>query len=123
MSFGSLPVVRETTPRIADFMGRGHTLRFQATDAAPEAAADWLIALGADALTWRRLPSPDALAAPATTTVHGALSDLLLLVYGRIPTRGAAPAPVGAGTGPVEIRGDVRLLDAWLHAVSFWLRE
>ncbi|MEK2476488.1 maleylpyruvate isomerase N-terminal domain-containing protein [Streptomyces noursei] len=150
MSFGSLPVVRETTPRIADFMGRGHTLRFQATDAAPEAAADWLIALEADALTWHRPPSPalspppplsasfergdpperggapdapDALGAPATTTVRGALSDLLLLVYGRIPTRGAAPAPVGAGTGPVEIRGDVPLLDAWLHAVSFWLRE
>ncbi|WP_067348188.1 maleylpyruvate isomerase N-terminal domain-containing protein [Streptomyces noursei] len=135
MSFGSLPVVRETTPRIADFMGRGHTLRFQATDAAPEAVADWLIALEADALTWRRPSSsalspplaragaPTALAAPATTTVRGALSDLLLLVYGRIPTRGTAPAPVGAGTGPVEISGDVPLLDAWLHAVSFWLRE
>ncbi|MCZ1017351.1 hypothetical protein [Streptomyces noursei] len=116
MSFGSLPVVRETTPRIADFTGRGHTLRFQAADAAPEAAADWLIALEADALTWRRPPSPalspplargdtpTALAAPATTTVRGALSDLPLLVYGRIPARGAAPAPVGAGTGPVEIR-------------------
>ncbi|MFJ9618166.1 hypothetical protein [Streptomyces noursei] len=31
----------------------------------------------------------------------------------------SAPVP----TGPVEIRGDVPLLDAWLHAVSFWLRE
>ncbi|MFK0293385.1 maleylpyruvate isomerase N-terminal domain-containing protein [Streptomyces sp. NPDC090442] len=122
MSFGSLPVVLEPRPRICAFMGAGHSLRFQATDAAPEAAADWLIGLEADALTWHRPPA-DTPATPTTTTVRGALSDLLLLVYGRLPTRGPTPGPVGAHTGPVEITGDRDLLDAWLDAVGFWLKE
>ncbi|WP_438486566.1 maleylpyruvate isomerase N-terminal domain-containing protein [Streptomyces sp. S186] len=123
MSFGSLPAVLERGPRISAFLGTGRTLRLQATDGTPEAAADWLVGFDADALTWHRPPSPALLATPATTTVRGALNDLLLLVYGRLPARGPAPAPVAAGTGPVEILGEAPLLDAWLEAVGCWLRE
>ncbi|MYT30206.1 MULTISPECIES: maleylpyruvate isomerase N-terminal domain-containing protein [unclassified Streptomyces] len=123
MSFGSLPAVLERGPHISAFLGTGRTLRLQATDGTPEAAADWLVGLGADALTWQRPPSPTPDTAPATTTVRGALNDLLLLVYGRLPARGPAPAPVAAGTGPVEILGEAALLDAWLEAVGRWLRE
>ncbi|MGV4929796.1 maleylpyruvate isomerase N-terminal domain-containing protein [Streptomyces sp. BHT-5-2] len=123
MSFGSLPAVLERGPRISAFLGTGRTLRLQATDGTPEAAADWLVDLDADALSWHRPPPLAPSTPPATTTVRGALNDLLLLVYGRLPARGPVPAPVAAGTGPVEILGEAPLLDAWLEAVGCWLRE
>ncbi|WP_189300972.1 maleylpyruvate isomerase N-terminal domain-containing protein [Streptomyces albospinus] len=112
MSFGSLPVTLASGPGIREFMGRGRTLRFQATGTAPEAAADWLVGLGEDALTWQR---PADAAGPATVTVRGPLSGLLLLVYGRLPSQ-------GDGSG-IEVLGDTRLLDAWRETTGFWLRE
>ncbi|WP_043265555.1 maleylpyruvate isomerase N-terminal domain-containing protein [Streptomyces sp. CT34] len=112
MSFGSLPVTLESGPEIREFMGSGRSLRFQATDTAPEAAADWLVALGDDALTWQR---PADAARPATVTVRGPLSGLLLLVYSRLPA--------GSGGNGVEVLGDTRLLDVWRETTGFWLRE
>ncbi|MFJ9853646.1 maleylpyruvate isomerase family mycothiol-dependent enzyme [Streptomyces sp. NPDC101150] len=108
MAFGSLAQVLETKPEMYDLLGRPtSTLHFHATDTAPQAAAEWLIDLTGDTITWRRAHEKAAVA------VRGPVADLLLLVYGR-------RRPHGDG---IEILGDARLLDAWLDGVSFWLKE
>ncbi|MEU8787497.1 maleylpyruvate isomerase N-terminal domain-containing protein [Streptomyces sp. NPDC048637] len=125
MAFACLPQVFETKPGLRHAMSGGRTLHFHATDAAPGAAADWLIGLDGPALTWHRTP------ARATVAVHAPLAELLLLMYGRRPTRDARTGS-GSGSGngngssssnAIEIVGDVALLDTWLDGVSFWLKE
>ncbi|MGW1374015.1 maleylpyruvate isomerase N-terminal domain-containing protein [Streptomyces sp. NPDC002446] len=110
MGFGSLPEVFEAEPELRKLMSGGRTLHFQATGTAPGAPVQWLVGLEGDALTWRRAH------AEATVAVRGPLAELLLLIYGRRPTR-------GAGGSGIEIAGDVALLDAWLDGVGFWLNE
>ncbi len=110
MSFGHLPPVFETRPDLPALLAGGRTLGFRATDTAPEAGAEWLVGLGRDTLVSRRGGGP------ATVTAQGPLADLLLFVYGR------RFAP-GAAGGGIEVIGDEALLDAWLDATSFWLKE
>ncbi|WP_078559071.1 hypothetical protein [Streptomyces sp. PRh5] len=83
--------------------GPGRTLHFHATDTAPEVAAEWVVDLTGDAITWRRAHEKAAVA------VRGPLTDLLLIIYKRHPARGAG----------VEILGDEKLLDFWLGRVGF----
>ncbi|MCK7624574.1 maleylpyruvate isomerase N-terminal domain-containing protein [Streptomyces sp. RS10V-4] len=119
LTFATRPEVVARLPRPADVLGPGRTLRLQADDGTPEAAPDWLVVLAPDGVTWQRPPAP---AGPATTTVRGPLSELLLLVYGRLPLLGAAPGPVG-GTGAVVVHGEIPPLHAWLAAAGRWHRE
>jgi uncharacterized protein (TIGR03083 family) len=103
LELGSLPMHFEVHPRMRELLGPGRTLHFHATDAAPEAGAEWLIDLTGDAVTWRRAHQKAAVA------VRGPLTDLLLVIYKRRPARGDG----------IEVFGDVALLDFWLERVSF----
>ncbi|MEU5012294.1 maleylpyruvate isomerase family mycothiol-dependent enzyme [Streptomyces sp. NPDC021749] len=119
MSFGHLPPVFETRPDLPALLAGGRALCLRATDTAPEAGAEWLVRLDGDTLVSRRGGGP------ATVTAQGPLSDLLLFVYGRRFAPGGPHAPGGPGGsgGGVEVLGDQALLDAWLDATSFWLKE
>ncbi|HEY2286161.1 MAG TPA: hypothetical protein VGH88_10510, partial [Streptosporangiaceae bacterium] len=84
-------------------LGPGRTLHFHATDTPPEAAAEWVVDLTGDVITWRRAHEKAAVA------VRGPLTELLLVIYKRRPVRGPG----------IDIIGDERLLDFWLERVSF----
>ena len=86
-----------------DVLGPGRTLHFHATDTAPGAAAEWVVDLTGEAITWRRTHEKAAVA------VRGPLTGLLLVLYRRRPARGEG----------VEILGDAELLDFWLERVGF----
>ena len=103
LELGSLPMHFEVHPRMRELLGPGRTLHFHATDTEPQAAAEWLIDLTGDAITWRRAHEKAAVA------VRGPLTDLLLVIYKRRPPRG----------GGLEVFGDAALLDFWLERVSF----
>ncbi|CAM01171.1 uncharacterized protein (TIGR03083 family) [Saccharopolyspora erythraea NRRL 2338] len=107
MDFGTLAQVFEESPGIRDLLGPGRSLHLHATDAPPEAGAEWLVDLSGEPVTWRRAHEKAAVA------VRGPLSGLLLTIYGRKPAPGAE----------VEIVGDAELFHAWLDCVSFWLRD
>lgn len=77
--------------------GTGETLHLHATDLEGE----WLCTLGPDAVTWRHGHAKGDVAA------RGPVSDLLLLLWGRIlPTR-------------VEVFGDADILERWQRAAAF----
>lgn len=68
-------------PEKRELLGPGRTLHLHATDTAPEAAAEWLIDLTGDAIVWRRVHEKAAVA------VRGPLTNLLLVVYRRLPAQ------------------------------------
>ncbi|MGC5363651.1 maleylpyruvate isomerase family mycothiol-dependent enzyme [Streptomyces sp. DT24] len=103
MELGSLPVMLDIRSGLRELLGPGRTVHLHATDTAPEAAAEWLVDLTGDTITWRRAHEKAAVA------VRGPLTDLLLAVYRRRPVRGEG----------VEVLGDERLLDSWLEQVGF----
>jgi uncharacterized protein (TIGR03083 family) len=103
MELGSLPMHFDVHPWMRDLLGPGRTLHFHATDAAAEVRAEWLLDLTGDAIAWRRAHEKAAVA------VRGPLTDLLLVIYKRRPTRSEG----------IEILGDEKLLDFWLERVSF----
>jgi uncharacterized protein (TIGR03083 family) len=103
MELGSLPMHFEVHPSMRELLGPGRTLHFHATDATPEAAAEWLVDLTGDAIVWRRAHEKAAVA------VRGRLTDLLLVIYKRRPARSEG----------IEVLGDAQLLDFWLERVSF----
>jgi len=103
MELGSLPMHFEVHPQMRDLLGPGRTLHFHATDTEPQAAAEWVVDLTGDAITWRRAHEKAAVA------VRAPLTDLLLLIYKRRPASGEN----------IEIFGDADLLGFWLERVSF----
>jgi uncharacterized protein (TIGR03083 family) len=103
MGLGSLPMHFEVHPQMRELLGPGRTLHFHATDTEPQAAAEWVVDLTGEAITWRRAHEKAAVA------VRAPLTDLLLLIYKRRPARGEG----------IEIFGDADLLDFWLERVSF----
>ncbi|MYV97401.1 maleylpyruvate isomerase family mycothiol-dependent enzyme [Streptomyces sp. SID3343] len=103
MELGSLPMHFEVHPHMRELLGPDRTIHLHATDTAPEAAAEWVVDLTGDAITWRRSHEKSAVA------VRGPLTDLLLTIYKRRP-------PHGEG---IEVLGDAALLDFWLDRVSF----
>jgi uncharacterized protein (TIGR03083 family) len=103
MELGSLPMHFEVHPQMRELLGPGRTLHFHATDTEPQAAAEWVVDLTGDAITWRRAHEKAAVA------VRAPLADLLLLIYKRRPASG----------GDIQIFGDADLLDFWLDRVSF----
>ncbi len=103
MELGSLPQMFDVHPHRRELLGPGRTLHLHATDAAPEARAEWLVDLTGDTLAWRRAHEKAAVA------VRDPLTALLLLVYGR-------HSPDAAD---IEVLGDDELLDFWLKRVAF----
>jgi uncharacterized protein (TIGR03083 family) len=104
MHLTAMPVMFEIDPERRKLLGPGRTLHFHATDTAPEKAAEWMIDLTGDVITWRRGHEK----APAVA-VCGPVTDLLLVCYRRLPGR----------RNGIEIVGDSQLLDLWLEAVPF----
>ncbi|KWT57473.1 hypothetical protein ADL21_34555 [Streptomyces albus subsp. albus] len=104
LELGAQPEVFARHPEMRELLGPGRTLRFQATGVAPETTADWLVDLTGEAVTWRHAPREEA-----AVTLRGPLTDLLLVVYRRLP----------ADHPGIEISGDRRLLDFWWQRVSF----
>lgn len=76
----------------------GATLHLHATDIDD---GEWLIEVGSDGLTWREGHAKGDVAA------RGPVSDLLLMLWGRIPP------------SRLEVFGDARLLDRWQTAATF----
>jgi uncharacterized protein (TIGR03083 family) len=103
LQLGSLPMHFEINPQMRDLLGPGRSLHLHATDTPPEAAAEWVVDLTGDAITWRRAHEKAAVA------VRGPLTGLLLVIYKRRPVRSPG----------IEIIGDEQLLDFWLDRVSF----
>lgn len=103
LQLGSLPMHFEVHPQMRELLGPGRTLHFHATDTPPEAAAEWVVDLTGDVITWRRAHEKAAVA------VRGPLTELLLVIYKRRAVRGPG----------IDIIGDERLLDLWLERVSF----
>jgi uncharacterized protein (TIGR03083 family) len=103
MELGSLPEMFEYHPRQRELLGPGRTIHLHATDAPPEAAAEWLVDLTGDVIAWR--PAHE----PAAVAVRAPVTSLLLLVYRRRPAHGDG----------IEVVGDSGLLDFWLDRVAF----
>ncbi|MFF8814670.1 maleylpyruvate isomerase family mycothiol-dependent enzyme [Streptomyces pactum] len=103
MELGALPQLMELHPERRELLGPGRTLHLHATDTGPQTAAEWLVDLGGEAVTWRRAHEKAAVA------VRGPVTDLLLLVYRRTP----------ADHPGLEVLGDAELLDFWLERVAF----
>lgn len=78
--------------------GAGETVHLHATDIEH---GEWLLTYGAEEVAWERSHAKGDVAA------RGPVSDLLLLVWGRLP-----PARL-------EVFGDATLLDRWQQAATF----
>ncbi|GAA0492181.1 maleylpyruvate isomerase family mycothiol-dependent enzyme [Streptomyces olivaceiscleroticus] len=102
LSLGSLPMMFDHHPELRELLGPGRTLHFHATDTAPE-AAEWVVDLTGDGITWRRAHEKAAVA------VRGPLVELLLTLYRRRSPH----------DGTVEVIGDAKLLDFWQERVAF----
>jgi uncharacterized protein (TIGR03083 family) len=79
--------------------GRGGSIHLHATDTGPEVASEWLIEFEPPAFRWRHGHQR------ATVAVRGPLTDVLRVVYRRLPRDAEG----------VEVLGDAALLDAWLE--------
>ncbi|MGW6602452.1 maleylpyruvate isomerase family mycothiol-dependent enzyme [Streptomyces sp. NPDC055036] len=90
-------------PEAAELRGPGRTLHFHATDADGGVDAEWLVEFGEEGFGWRRGHEK------ATVAVRGPLTDVLLVLYRRLP----------ADSDRVEVLGDAKLLDFWLERTSF----
>ncbi|GAA0517976.1 hypothetical protein GCM10011581_22300 [Saccharopolyspora subtropica] len=100
LDFGALPQLFEEEPQARDLLGPGRSLHFHATDT----AADRFVDLTDEPITWRRER------AEAAVAVRGAVVDLLLAVYRRVPA------------GTVAVNGDRALFDDWRDRLSYWLQ-
>lgn len=82
----------------ATLAGAGETVHLHATDIDD---GEWLLTYGAEAITWSHAHAKGDVAA------RGPVSDLLLLLWSRIPA------------GRLEIFGDASLIDRWQDAATF----
>jgi len=98
---GSHPIHLKYHPEVRELLGPGRTLHFHATDTPPEAAAEWVVDLTGEVITWRRAHEKSAVAA------RGPLTDLLLVLYRR------------RAADVLEVLGDAHLLDLWLDRARF----
>ncbi|MFE6777875.1 maleylpyruvate isomerase family mycothiol-dependent enzyme [Streptomyces sp. NPDC057702] len=99
----SNPFAAHFNPSLAELRGTGQAIRLRATDTEPEQAAHWTIELTPDGVRWARAQGA------AAVTATGALTDLLLLFYRRLPP----------SSDRVTVTGDRALLEFWLDRASF----
>lgn len=99
MELGALPLHFEVHPWMRELLGAGRTLKFQATDLSQR----WCVDLTGEVIRWHHEDEP------AAVTIHGPVTELLLLIYKRRPAHGP----------DVEIHGDTELLSYYLDRVSF----
>lgn len=89
-------------PLLAGLNGSGQSLLLEASGPGEGPKTAWLIEFGQDSPRWRQGRGQ------ATATLRGPLTDLLLVLYRRLPARG----------GAVAVMGEPELADRWLAAVS-----
>ncbi|QSY47794.1 MULTISPECIES: maleylpyruvate isomerase family mycothiol-dependent enzyme [Streptomyces] len=99
----STPQALAFKPELVEMAAPGRTLHLHATDTDTGLNAEWLIDSTTAPLTWRRAHEKAAVA------VRGTMSDVLRVVYRRLPADGPG----------VEVLGDREALDAWLEKASF----
>jgi uncharacterized protein (TIGR03083 family) len=87
--------------RLPELYGPPRSIHLHATDTADGLDAEWLIELGPAGVTWR--PGH----AKGTVAVQGPLTELLLVLYRRLPV----------DRDQVHVHGDRELLDGWLERV------
>ncbi|WP_319452362.1 MULTISPECIES: maleylpyruvate isomerase family mycothiol-dependent enzyme [unclassified Mycobacterium] len=97
LELGAMPFHFEVHPWMRELLGPGRTIALHATDTGDS----WLLDFTGDAISWRRG------ADPATATVSGPVTGLLLALYRRKPVSALAVA------------GDTALVDFWLERVAF----
>ncbi|MEV0071711.1 MULTISPECIES: maleylpyruvate isomerase family mycothiol-dependent enzyme [unclassified Amycolatopsis] len=98
LELGSLPVMFDYFPERRALQGPGHTIHLAPTDH----AASWTVDLTGDLPAWH----PGTVGNPAVT-VEAPLTDLLLIIYARVPATTA------------KLTGDTEFLGTWLSLVSF----
>ncbi|MGH3939903.1 MAG: maleylpyruvate isomerase family mycothiol-dependent enzyme [Pseudonocardiaceae bacterium] len=99
----SLPQAIEARPELAELRGQGQILHLHSADPGLGEAGEWIV---------RRMPPGPVWEhghAKGDVAVRGAVVDLLLVVMRRVPPRQA----------PIEILGDVALLEHWLEHTRF----
>lgn len=102
----ALPQLAEADPELRRLLGGGNTVHLHATDVADELAAEWLVDLTGESVTWRRSHEK------ATVALRGPLTSLLLAAYLRKPL----------SDPDLEVHGDTGLLRTWLDRVTVWFR-
>ncbi|WP_017973333.1 maleylpyruvate isomerase family mycothiol-dependent enzyme [Actinopolyspora halophila] len=106
MQLCSSPRLLEADPEASRLPGSGSTVHLHATDAGTELAAEWVVDLAGESITWRRAHEK------ATVALRAPLNELLLIAYRR----------KALSEADAEVRGDVELLEAWLDGVTGWFR-
>ncbi|WP_431044697.1 maleylpyruvate isomerase family mycothiol-dependent enzyme [Streptomyces sp. P1-3] len=92
------------SPRLSGLRAAaGGSIHLHATDAAPETAAEWTIALDGEGFAWSRSHEK------ATVALRGPMADLLRVFFRRLP----------ADSDRVEVLGDAEVLAVWMENVSF----
>lgn len=104
LELASSPAAAERRPALRTLTERaGATLHLHATDTSQDVAAEWLISLGEDGISWVRAHEK------ADVALRGTIADVLQVLFRRLPP----------GDDRVEVLGDAGLLDFWLERVSF----
>ncbi|SFT47628.1 TIGR03083 family protein [Actinopolyspora lacussalsi subsp. righensis] len=102
----ALPQLSQADPELRRLFGDGNTVHLHATDVPEELAAEWLVDLSGEPITWRRAHEK------ATVALRGSLTGLLLAAYLRKPL----------SDSDLEVLGDTELLRGWLERVTVWFR-
>jgi uncharacterized protein (TIGR03083 family) len=103
LSFIESPKAGERRPAFKELKGDGETLHFHATDDGLGEAGEWLVRRTPDGVAWEHGHGKGDVA------VRGPATDLLLVIYRRLPPAGSR----------VEVLGDEKLLDHWLAHSAF----
>jgi hypothetical protein len=97
LELGSLPFHFDVHPEMRELLGPGRTIGLHAVDVDEH----WVLDLTGRAITWRRG------AEPTRAELRGPVSDLLLVLYRRLPVTA------------VDVVGDDGLVDFWIERVAF----
>lgn len=97
LELGSLPFHFDVHPAMRELLGAGRTIGLHAVDIGEH----WLLDFTGEAITWRRGDEP------ARAELHGSATELLLVIYRRLPVTA------------VDVAGDGELVDFWLERVAF----
>jgi hypothetical protein len=97
LELGSMPFHFDVPPWMRELLGPSRAISLRANDTGD----CWLLDLTGDAISWRRSDEP------AAAELRGPVTDLLLVLYRRVPIT------------DVEVSGDARLVDFWSERVGF----